>query len=237
MGACSSTRSNSTQAVIHDFSTIMVELEASNHARARPQTRMRQRSRRQTDDEVRLAEILALQQSLAAMEDFFQSLLGQANFYMEALDPQNGANRSGPPPAAKRVLDELPDITVDGIKLLCGICGEEGCETRLPCGHAFHKGTCVEMWLSRHCTCPVCRYELPTDDESYEPGRLERMSYRKLEGKQALYCSKESLSSQELVECHELETTVQTDLATELDSDGDEITFEEVLVFDGASQA
>lgn len=239
MGACSSSRSavdlNSTDAVIHDFSTMLLELDATDHSRARPRTRMRQRNRRFPDDEVRLAEIMALQQSLAAMEDFFQSLLGQANFYMEALDPQNTANRSGPPPAAKRVLEELPDISPEGTKLCCGICGEEECETRLPCGHAFHKGTCVELWLSRHCTCPVCRYELPTDDESYEPGRLERMSCRKLDVRQGLHCSKDVPASQELATCYELDTTtLKTDLATELESDRDETSFEEeALVFYG----
>lgn len=239
MGACSSSRSavdlNSTDAVIHDFSTMLLELDATDHSRTRPRNRMRQRTRRFPDDEVRLAEIVALQQSLAAMEDFFQSLLGQANFYMEALDPQNTANRSGPPPAAKRILEALPDITAEGTKLCCGICGEEACETRLPCGHAFHKGTCVELWLSRHCTCPVCRYELPTDDESYEPGRLERMSRRNLDVRPGLQCSKEFPLSQELAGCHEIETTtLKTDLATELESDPDDTSFEEeALVFYG----
>ena len=187
MGSCSSRsavdlNASNSDGVIHDLSTIMLELDASDDARARPRTRMRQRAgRRRNDDEVRLAEIMALQQSLAAMEDFFQSLLGQANFYMEALDPQNSASGGGPPPVAKRVLEELPDITKESCQVLCGICGEEAAETRLPCGHAFHRASCVEPWLSRHCTCPICRYELPTDDESYEPGRIERMSSRKIE--------------------------------------------------------
>ena len=189
MGACSSSRSSAADVnatnndrVMRDLSLIMMELDASDQALARPRPRVRPRGmRRRSDDEIRLAEIMALQQSLAAMEDFFQSLLGQANFYMEAFDPQNTANRSGPPPVSKRVLAELPDITAEGSTLLCGICGEDACETRLPCGHPFHKGSCVELWLNRHCTCPVCRYELPTDDESYEPGRIERMAIRKID--------------------------------------------------------
>jgi len=65
----------------------------------------------------------------------------------------------------------------------CCICLEDnkldGMVVRLPCAHIFHEA-CIHDWLLYHsCTCPVCRYELPTDDAGYEAGRKERMKLRK----------------------------------------------------------
>jgi len=76
-----------------------------------------------------------------------------------------------------------PEDLIDPNNRECCICLEENnlddLVTRLPCAHIFHTH-CIIDWLSNHsCTCPVCRYELPTDYPQYEEGRIERMKLRK----------------------------------------------------------
>ena len=63
----------------------------------------------------------------------------------------------------------------------CSICLmeiNEGIDTiLLPCGHMFHDN-CVTKWLKIHNTCPLCRFELPTDDVEYERQRNQRNQQR-----------------------------------------------------------
>jgi hypothetical protein len=105
---------------------------------------------------------------------FFQSMQNQ--------QPQ------GNPPASREVLEKLKRFKMnqdyckkDEKNILeypaCSICLteiEEGAETVLmPCGHLYHD-PCVVKWLKMHNTCPVCRYELPTDDLEYESEGRQR---------------------------------------------------------------
>ena len=103
-------------------------------------------------------------------------------------EQQQQSNNQRAPPASTRALRQLPTIRVAPEDLIdpanreCCICLEENKlddhVIRMPCAHIFHSD-CIKDWLSRSCTCPVCRFELPTDDPQYEAGRIERMKARK----------------------------------------------------------
>lgn len=92
------------------------------------------------------------------------------------------------PPASVQSIRQLPTVTVrredliDAANRECCVCLEPvelgKVVIRLPCAHIFHR-TCILQWLQTHCTCPVCRYELPTDCEEFEKGREQRMRDRK----------------------------------------------------------
>ncbi|OAY31173.1 uncharacterized protein LOC110600319 [Manihot esculenta] len=82
----------------------------------------------------------------------------------------------GRPPAAKSVVEKLPSVfltkeDVDNSNALCAVCNDEinvgGRARKLPCTHWYH-GECILPWLAIRNTCPICRYELPTDDVDYE---------------------------------------------------------------------
>lgn len=108
-----------------------------------------------------------------------------------ALSADDPNNRFGSPPASVQVVEQLPRETISEsniskIKLggPCAVCHDEyniGDEviglSRDPevCPHIFHVN-CLLPWLNQHNSCPVCRFELPTDDASYEDRRRSSLN-------------------------------------------------------------
>jgi len=92
------------------------------------------------------------------------------------------------PPASQRILKSLTNVQITADDLVedtnkeCAICLEDqniGCfAVKLHCGHMFCK-ECLKEWLEKHCTCPTCRFEVETDDPSYEQERIKRMKQRR----------------------------------------------------------
>ncbi|KAG2245535.1 hypothetical protein Bca52824_085163 [Brassica carinata] len=93
----------------------------------------------------------------------------------------NEAGIRGNPPAAKRVIEDLPvvELTLEEGGMVCAVCKDEMVleeeVKRLPCRHLYH-GDCITPWLGIRNTCPVCRFELPTDDLEYERHRRSQRS-------------------------------------------------------------
>lgn len=58
----------------------------------------------------------------------------------------------------------------------CSICKEIPTKgdtvTELPCKHSFHF-ECIKPWLGKHNTCPLCRHELPKEENESFPRVLE----------------------------------------------------------------
>ncbi|KAI9175145.1 hypothetical protein LWI28_028022 [Acer negundo] len=92
---------------------------------------------------------------------------------------ENDPNRYGTPPASKSAVEGLPSIKITEQMMSsdssqCAVCkdsfelNEEA--RQMPCKHIYHSD-CILPWLEMHNSCPVCRYELPTDDAEYEQRR------------------------------------------------------------------
>ncbi|XP_060643154.1 E3 ubiquitin-protein ligase RNF181 [Anolis sagrei] len=117
-----------------------------------------------------------------------QALLELARSLFNGLEIDLGSLDSGdwehrlPPPAAKKAVDDLPTVRITPIQadkgLKCPVCllefEESEMARRMPCQHLFHSG-CLLPWLGKTNSCPLCRHELPTDDQEYEEYKKDKV--------------------------------------------------------------
>ncbi|KAK7261501.1 hypothetical protein RIF29_27814 [Crotalaria pallida] len=91
----------------------------------------------------------------------------------------NGFGRIGNPPAAKSSIESMPTIEISDehvdLETHCAVCTEQfelGSEAReMPCKHLYHSD-CIIPWLSLRNSCPVCRHELPSDQNTASENRI-----------------------------------------------------------------
>ncbi|CAK8536147.1 unnamed protein product [Lathyrus sativus] len=68
-------------------------------------------------------------------------------------------------PAAKSCIEELKTVTTKETEK-CSICFEDfKVGVCMPCSHMFHMD-CIQDWLNISNSCPLCRFQLPTNNTS-----------------------------------------------------------------------
>ena len=98
----------------------------------------------------------------------------------------NDPNKYGNPPAAKNAIEKLKKYKINeekikefGFENSCAVCKDEfniGEEClSMPCNHYFHE-KCLLPWLKERNSCPICRYELPTDDADFEEMKKQKLN-------------------------------------------------------------
>jgi E3 ubiquitin-protein ligase RNF115/126 len=84
---------------------------------------------------------------------------------------ESDLSRSGTPPAKKEAVAALPTVNIKEA-LGCSVCLEDfemgGEAKQMPCQHKFHSH-CILPWLELHSSCPICRFQLPTEETKNNP--------------------------------------------------------------------
>lgn len=133
----------------------------------------------------------------------------------EGLHPRRGRNlervinylsRRGAPPAVKSAIETLETFEVgsssseeaERMAVLCAVCKDDMLKgvigKKLPCGHCYHEN-CILPWLEKRNPCPVCRFQLRTDDPHY--ARKRGREEPPLTGFAGAFSSSSSMSGRE----------------------------------------
>ncbi|PRQ54404.1 putative aminoacyltransferase, E1 ubiquitin-activating enzyme [Rosa chinensis] len=94
-------------------------------------------------------------------------------------------------PASKAYVDAIPTVRMTSRSMsVCAVCKEQFAEDaeakQLACNHVYHPD-CILPWLSSRSSCPLCRYQLPTDDHHHAPPqqdsqhRIQRLVHYRLQ--------------------------------------------------------
>ncbi|KAL2522232.1 E3 ubiquitin-protein ligase [Forsythia ovata] len=100
---------------------------------------------------------------------------------LQNLVENDNGGRRGAPPASKAAVEGLENMVIgkEEASFACAICKDSlnmgDMAKKLPCGHGYH-GDCIVPWLGLRNSCPICRFELPTDDPEYEEERKKRVA-------------------------------------------------------------
>uniref|UniRef100_A0A0A9DJU3 RING-type E3 ubiquitin transferase n=1 Tax=Arundo donax TaxID=35708 RepID=A0A0A9DJU3_ARUDO len=113
----------------------------------------------------------------------------QFEMLLEQFAEDNNIGR-GAPPAATSFIESLPSVVISTSHetnggVMCPVCKDHmpirTIAKQLPCMHLYHS-SCILPWLSSRNTCPICRYELPTDDPEYERSKQATTNERGIHG-------------------------------------------------------
>nr|XP_008350262.2 uncharacterized protein LOC103413575 [Malus domestica] len=98
----------------------------------------------------------------------------------DLLPSATASSSSVPPsslPASKASVDSIPTLKITSSMLdrdpllLCAVCKEQFLHSvdakQLPCNHLYHPH-CILPWLSSHSSCPLCRFQLPTETQHHQ---------------------------------------------------------------------
>ena len=91
---------------------------------------------------------------------------------------ENDPYRYDTPPARKEAVEALPTVKIEEV-VSCSVCLDDlglGSQAKqMPCEHKFHS-PCIMPWLELHSSCPVCRFELPSEEtkDLNEPSNVVR---------------------------------------------------------------